>query len=203
MPAGKYTKISTVKVTAVQTSDIFRLKTEVPFIAAHCSGESQCVQASISIIYPLDTKYFYQCQCKWRPLKVKFKGMCGGPRCTIPMHVNLRWLLLQVRVSLKPIVHLVQDLRGQPGVRILCYGDPHIPRETSLQLIEVLYTVHKASWPGALSRTVSALCMSISCSCFRPGQGYTGSAVLCYTGRPHCEYALILDMTSFRSGGFL
>ncbi len=30
--------------------------------------------------------------------------------------------------------------------------------------------IQKASWPGALSRTVSALCMFISCSCFRPLQ---------------------------------
>ncbi len=147
-----------------------------------------------------------------------------------------------------------------------------------------LITVQKASWPGALSRTVSALCMFITCSCFHPGQGIhcdwkahglrnhrpadwrrwitsiasilvkkegtsksgthvkvrdiqtslensgimavftpanrdkegylwqeveyfckylcINSAVLYYTCRPHCKYALILDMTSFRSGGF-
>ncbi len=51
------------------------------------------------------------------------------------------------------------------------------------------YTAQKASWHGALSRTVSALCMSISS--------------LHHTCKSHCAYAPLLDMTPFWSGGFL
>ena len=53
----------------------------------------------------------------------------------------------------------------------------------------------------ALSRTVSALCILFYAHVFVQVRGI--QEVLYYTCRSHCDYALLLDMTSFWSGGFL
>ncbi len=65
--------------------------------------------------------------------------MCGGPRCTILMHVNAYdlWCCVHV-ISLNLYISHERSqkyLRGQPGVRILCYGPPDIPLTLSIHFL--------------------------------------------------------------------